>query len=154
MFGMRLARFYRKAYRELIKVARPGTHIVFSDAYAPLRTSNCFWLMAKKDYPVVLDCHVYQLFGKRDKKRTFNQHINHTFYTKWLLRFLSWQQPVMIGEWSAVLPTRYSKQQTAHYAAAQKQAFEGTVAECYWTYKTEANGRWNYRDMKNKYVLE
>lgn len=153
-FGLKLARFYRKAYRELINVARPGTRIVFSDAYAPLRTSNCFWLMEKKEYPVVLDCHMYQLFGARDKKRTFNQHIKHTVYTRLFLQFLSWQQPVMVGEWSAMLPNKYPKAQTSRYAQSQKQTFRYTVAECYWTYKTEAGGRWNYRDMKHKHVVE
>lgn len=154
LFGLKLARFYRRAYKQLTKVARPGTHIVFSDAYAPLRTSNCFWLSKQPDFPVVMDCHIYQVFDDKSQKRTFNQSIKRLKYTKWLLRLLRFQQSVVIGEWSAMLPTKTTTAQTQQYILSQLQAFSSTEVEFYWNYKTEANGRWNYRDLIAQEVIQ
>lgn len=154
LLGLKLARFYRRAYRAVTKVARPGTRIVFSDAYAPLRTSNCFWLMTKKDFPVVLDCHVYQVFGARNKSKSFHQHLRQTKVTRWFLAFLRMQQPLIIGEWSAMLPIKTSPNQTKTYVSAQLNAFSGAEAQFFWSYKTESEGRWNYRDQAEKELLQ
>ena len=154
LFGFKLARFYRRAYRAVTKVARPGTRIVFSDAYAPLRTSNCFWLMTKKEFPVVLDCHVYQVFGASNKKKSFNRHIRQVSMTKLFLRFLRLQQPLVIGEWSAMLPVRTTAAQTQRYVDAQTHAFNVAEAHFFWSYKTESEGRWNYRDQAGKELIQ
>lgn len=152
--GLRLAWFYRKAYKRLCKVARPGTAIVFSDAYAPLRLTNLFWLYAHKDFPVIMDCHIYQVFGKANQKRTFNQIIKRLCVIKYFLRFLGLQQPIVVGEWSASLSRRVSSVQASAYVTMQLEAFNGTVAQFYWSYKTEQSGRWNYRDMVEKGLVQ
>lgn len=154
LFGLKLVRFYRNAYKRFVKVARPGTRFVFSDGYAPLRTSNCFWLLRKKDYPTVLDCHIYQVFGASNKKKSFSQHVARPKRTRLFLRYLRWQQPIIVGEWSAMLPIRTSAEQTKHYAQAQLKAFAPAEAQFYWNYKTEAEGRWNYRDQYDKGLLQ
>lgn len=152
--GMKLARFYRRAYKAVTKVARPGTHIVFSDGYAPLRLTNCFWLMAKPDFPVVMDVHVYQVFGDRYKQMTFERHVWHLNLTRLYLRFLSLQQPIMVGEWSAMLPIPTSPDQTQQYIRSQRMTFKHSLAQCYWNYKTESEGRWNYRDQAMKELVQ
>lgn len=154
LLGFKLARFFRRAYRRVTKVARPGTRIVFSDGYAPLRTSNCFWLMTKREFPVVLDCHIYQVFGARNKTRSFDQHIRKLRWTRAFLRFLRLQQPVIVGEWSAMLPIPTDPDATRAYVQAQEHAFQGTLAHFYWNYKTEADGRWNYRDQAEKELVQ
>jgi glucan 1,3-beta-glucosidase len=146
-FGLKLAWFYRRAYQAVTEVASPGLHIVFSDAYAPLRLTNCFWLRAKREFPVVMDLHVYQVFGEHNKQLSFNQHVKRTTWTRLLLRVLRLMQPVMVGEWSAMLPTRLSAEDTTAYVKAQLKAFDSTMAQFYWTYKGESPGRWNYRHM-------
>jgi glucan 1,3-beta-glucosidase len=151
---MKLARFYRRAYRAITQVARPGTRIVYSDGYAPLRLTNCFWLMIKPDFPVILDTHVYQLFGAKDKNRTYEQHLRRLRWVAFLLKFLRLQQPVMVGEWSAMLPIKTNHEQTTAYVQTQQMAFSSSVAQCYWTYKTEADGRWNYRDLAKKELVQ
>ena len=153
-FGLRLARFYRRAYKNVCKVARPGTRIVFSDAYAPLLLTNLFWLRKKKDFPVVMDCHIYQVFGVASKKRTFNQVIKRTKMTKYFLHFLHLQQPIIVGEWSAMLPYKVLSAQTREYTYEQRKAFSYAEAEFFWSYKTEGAGRWNYRDITEKNVLQ
>lgn len=152
--GYKLRRFYRNAYKQVIKVARPGTHIVFSDAYAPLRTNNCLWRVRKKDFPAVMDCHVYQVFGAQSKKRTFNQAIKRLNRIRLFLMFLRQWQPIVVGEWSAMLPFATAPDKTHQYIEAQKSAFKDQEAWFFWNYKTEAPGRWNYRDLSVKEVIQ
>jgi glucan 1,3-beta-glucosidase len=152
--GLKLAMFYRRAYRAVTKVARPGTRIVFSDGYAPLRLTNCLWLMTKRQFPAVLDTHVYQVFGTRNKTKTFQQHLSMLVWTRRFLRFLRLQQPVIVGEWSVMLPMKTSPAQTRRYAQAQLDAFTPSEAQFFWNYKTEAEGRWNYRDQAQKELLQ
>ncbi len=143
--GLRLARFYRRAYKSLTKVARPNMHIVFSDGLNPLLMANTVGWFAHPDFPVVMDTHIYYVFGKRNKQRSLKQHMRIAKYSRWLVKALSVFQPVMIGEWSAVLPYGVSIERTAEFATTQVNAYDGAIAQCYWTYKTEGSGRWDYR---------
>lgn len=152
--GLRLARFYRRAYKEVIKHVRPGTRIVFSDGYAPLRLTNALGIMAKKEYPAVLDTHIYQVFGSASQRRTFNEHVKRLRLIRWFLGFLKMPQEVIVGEWSAMLPLKTSHEETQRYVDAQLAAFEGCEAQFYWTYKTEGDGRWNYRDQAEKELIQ
>jgi glucan 1,3-beta-glucosidase len=154
MFGLKLVQFYRRAYRALTMTARPGTRIVFSDAYAPFRLTNGLWLMTKHEFPVVMDMHIYQVFGARNKLRTLEQHIKRLGWVCRLLRFLQLQQPLIVGEWSAILPIKTSPDETKAYVEAQKSAFSPSLAHFYWNYKTESDGRWNYRDMVEKELIQ
>jgi len=153
-FGLRLARFHRRAYKRLTKIARPGMCIIFSDAYAPLLTTNTFWLRTSKEFPAVIDCHIYQVFGRKNKKKTFNQHVERVRLIKYFLQFLGMQQPVIVGEWSAMLPHKVTSQETKEYTNRQIDAYAGALAQFYWNYKTEADGRWNYRHMIEKGLLQ
>ncbi len=143
--GIRLAWFYRKAYRELTKVARPGMHVVYSDAYRPWLLLNTFGWFRHPDFPVVMDVHMYYVFGKANKKRRFAEHVRLARASKWAVRFLALFQPVMIGEWSAALPYGVSVEQSAEFANTQIKAYEPSIAYCYWTYTTGGSGRWDYR---------
>lgn len=154
LIGYKLRCFYRNAYSQVIKVARPGTRILFSDAYAPLRINNCLWRVRKKEFPAIMDCHIYQVFGPRSKKRTFNQSIKRLNRIRKFLLFLRCWQPVLIGEWSAMLPFSTTPEQTRHYIDAQRSAFMEQEAWFFWNYKTEAPGRWNYRDLTAKEVVQ
>lgn len=145
--GLKLARFYRRAYRAVVKVARPGTRIVFSDGYAPLLLVNALGVISKRDYPAVMDCHFYQCFGRDDRKRDFAGHLRKTRRTGRLVRFLQVFQPVIVGEWSAMLPYAVGPEKNRQYWWAQEQAYGMTAATFYWNYRTEAGGRWNFRTM-------
>ncbi len=154
LLGIKLARFYRRAYKAVVQFARPGTYIVFSDGYAPLRLTNCMWLHEQPSFPVAMDCHIYQVFGSRNKKRSFNSHIRRLRFTRLFLEFFSLFQPILVGEWSAMLPHSSSSERTREYALAQKSAFRATLAHMYWNYKTEAAGRWNFRDQAEKGLIQ
>jgi len=144
-YGLRLTWFYRRAYKALTEAARPGTHIVFSDAYAPLLLTNALWLSKRRDFPIVMDCHFYQCFGEENADRTIESHIEQAEKRRWLVRFFSWQQPIIVGEWSTVLQIDPGTDKTLSYAKAQLRGFTPAEAEFYWNYKTEGTGRWNYR---------
>lgn len=152
--GLKLARFYRRAYKAVTKVARPGTRIVFSDGYAPLLITNCLRIVQKRDFPAVLDVHIYQVFGHRDKSRTFARHMQRVRWTRYFLKFLRLQQPVIVGEWSGMLPGKTTPTKTSKYIQAQRDAFSVAEAHFYWNYKTESNGRWNYRDTLTKELIQ
>ena len=152
--GLKLARFYRRAYRAITQVARPGTRIVFSDGYAPLRLTNCLGLMSRREFPAVMDTHVYQVFGRRNKNRSFERHLRLIRLTATFLRIIRLPQPIIVGEWSAMLPIRTTPDQTRRYAATQTQAFNLAEAHFFWNYKTESDGRWNYRDQAEKGLLQ
>lgn len=74
--------------------------------------------MTKRDFPVVMDVHVYQVFGRSNQRRTFDAHMVRTKWSRRLLRLLSSQQPVMVGEWSAMLPQKTTGTVQAVYPGA------------------------------------
>lgn len=152
--GLRLAWFYRRAYRHLTAAARPGTRIVFSDAFRPWLLSGTFLGMVKKDFPVVMDCHLYQAFGKRNARRSFDTHLAIARRRRQFLRLLSLTQPVMVGEWSGALQMRPTKEQTRQFIHVQRESYSVAVAECFWSYKTEHGGGWDMRRSDSSGVVQ
>lgn len=153
-FGLRLVRFYRRAYKELTQVARPGMRIVFSDGFRPWLLVNTFGWLRHKAFPVVMDVHIYHCFGRANKKRTAKQHIRLARSSRRYIRLLSLFQPVMVGEWSAMLPYKTVETNTKRFIRTQQKSYKIAEAWCYWTYKTENTGRWNFRDMVERDHLE
>lgn len=152
-FGLRLVRFYRKAYRSVVPHMRAGTRVVFSDAFHPWLTTNTFWLRKKKDISVVLDSHMYYCFGEK-RHLSFDKQLQRVERARSVIGWLCTSQPVMVGEWSGVLSYRVSEQNTRLFLNKQKDAYRQALVTCYWTYKTENVGRWNYRWMvENSYEL-
>lgn len=147
LLGLRLVRFYRRAYLAVTKIVRPGTKIVFSDGYAPLLLMNALGLVRRKDFPAVMDCHFYQCFGTVNKRRTFEGHMKKLHMTRRLIWLLQRFQPIIVGEWSASLPYAVGKEKTRRFWQAQEEAYNASLALFYWSYKTEPTGRWNFRNM-------
>lgn len=65
------------------------------------------------------------------------------------------RQPVMIGEWSGVIAgeilkrydTRLHAGMERDHIRRQLRVYRRAAVWCYWTYKTEAPGIWNYRSL-------
>ena len=145
-----LKRFYRQVYRELRQIIRPGTVVVFHDGFRPLRFAGT--LMRRSQYPVMMDVHWYAFPLRRIKK--FKTYVRVSgIIRRWLLRWLWLWQPVIIGEWSSVLPQRFFDEQPVknHTAlllqniAMQHRAYARATGMMYWNYKAEGDGMWNYR---------
>lgn len=152
-----LLRFYREAYRELSTIMRPGTFTVFHDAFQPLLFAGA--LRGSTTHPVMIDSHLYAFPFS-------TTHLDR--YLKWskiarllLLRYLSLWQPVMVGEWSTVLPQRFFdvRPQGEHYdllarnAAMQIDSYRHAASWVYWNYKAEGEGMWNFRSLVSASVI-
>lgn len=149
---LKLKRYYRTAYKTLTKAASKGTKIIFSDGFAPRRMNGTI-RHPNPDFPVLMDCHFYHVFGAMDKRRTLKQHYEKLARAKQLIAELQQTQPIIVGEWSAMLQQKLTAQETVDFLHAQANAYETAAAHFYWTYKTEAPGRWNYRDLAEKLNL-
>ncbi len=149
-----LRSFYQRAYELLRRELRPGTRIVFQDGFAPLLFSGA--IRATKSHPVVMDTHFY-LIGDRmlgllsPKAYDF---IRGCLYRA-VLFVCRFQQPVIVGEWSSVLPQRMFNRvpQSEHGAMLaatirrQKKIYASATATRYWNYKAEGRGMYHYRSL-------
>lgn len=145
----KLRRFYRQAYRRLLAVVRPDVHIIFSDAFTPWIMSGA--LMGRVNYPVAMDVHWYQFASRRSLSRLLAMVRRRSrVLQRWQLR-----QPVIIGEWSAVLSTKLlagrsseeRQRRTQQHIDTQLSAYQHAAGWFYWTYKTDGPGPWNFRSL-------
>lgn len=153
LFGnyFKLLRFYRHTYRELRKVIRPGVYTVFHDGFHAILSSGA--LRPLKDHPIAMDVHWYAF---KSPGGSVQRYLNVlSLYRRALLAYSQFFQPVMVGEWSSVLPERYFTQtpKSQHdellrqNIAMQQQAYSKALGHAYWNYKHEAGGMWNYRSL-------
>ncbi len=152
LFQLTLRRFYREAHARLEPIVRPSTKIVFHDAFTP-RLMNA--VLGGPLGKVYMDIHWYHF--------TFLLYPYVPLYFYWwlvrwhgrlLARLRHWQG-IVIGEWSGVIshrllrhyPSEQHEKLQHENIARQLQAYSAADAWCYWTYKTEAPGIWNYRSL-------
>jgi len=149
-----LIRYYRDAYKILRRILNPGTYTVFQDGFLPLLFSGVLW--ARKNHPVMMDTHFYllptQLFSKLSPKAY--DRLRHAVYAT-VLFLTTWRQPVIVGEWSSVLPQAMFNRAPVdeHYAMLgatierQRLMYRRARGRFYWSYKTEGLGMYNYRSL-------
>lgn len=146
-FLWRLLRYYDRAVAIAARYLAPTVQIIVSDAFKPARMARA---LSRRGYGsrVVLDIHLYQVFGKSEQELSVDQHLA-IVNGEWraLLQELSAHLPVMVGEWSAALPRRADlESRNAEYFAAQRRVFDRVSwAHCYWSYKAPGCGAWDYR---------
>lgn len=149
----KLRRFYLAAYDRLVAVARPGTHIVFHDAFRPRMLSGA--LQPRRHYPVVMDIHWYQFGSVWRTWEKLERYLIRIMKRPRLVRKLQRTQPVIVGEWSIVLTEKMLAGRRAYDARAafkahgmvQLDAYERALGWFYWTYKTEERGIWHFRSL-------
>lgn len=142
-----LRRYYRTAYKRLQLIVPKHVYIVFSDAFMP-------WLWCGAmgwQRQVMMDIHYYATGRKLTSGARRAVYAWWVRGRRWRLSLYSWVQPVMVGEWSRVLPRRASQNATLRYRTRfledQRLAYSRIEAQCYWSYKTESPGSWNYRSI-------
>ena len=150
-----LVHFYRRAYKELCKVVHPGTVTVFHDGFQPLLFSGS--LLPKRNFPVVMDVHWYGF--PLEYAATFPRYLHDS---RWLrvgiAKFVQLWQPIIVGEWSSVLPQRFfdalpkerHEELLRQNSDMQRQAYRMTMGTMYWNYKAEGEGMWNFRSLVEK----
>lgn len=159
LFHLKLRRFHTEAYRRLTAILRPGTHIVFHDAFTPRLLSGS--LGARKGYPVVMDVHWYQFASLRERWEPLANYFRRVSRRVGLIQQLEAQQPIIVGEWSVVLSGKILKrsggltEDEAFYRHAQLQlgVYAQTHGWFYWTYKTESPGIWHFRSQVEEGVI-
>lgn len=143
---IRLKRFYREAYAELMQIIRPGTYIVFNDGFSASQFTGT--IRSAEGYPAVMDVHWYQV-GRTDLGTYFKNLSKKSEEIKRLEQ----RQPIIVGEWSGMLSHENikgyeaSKQDLLHARHIEQQLamYEGALGWFYWTYKTESDSIWNFR---------
>lgn len=145
-----LIAYYRAAYNRVKPHLAAGVNVIVSDAFHPRRMSRAL-VAAGLASKVVMDVHLYQTELQWFVSRSF---VGHEWYVRrdWgnLLRSISRQVPVMVGEWSAAMPTKnmstsLPRRQYATYYKTQQQVFDTwSWAHAYWTYKAPHNGPWEH----------
>lgn len=142
-----LLTFYRHAYSSLTKILPAGTKIVFHDSFHPFLLTGA--LLQRKSHPVVMDVHWYGFESKKTEFRTFLHHT--ATKRKWLLRILQLWQPVIVGEWSGVLPRQFEQSRSiiSQNIASQRTVYEISAGHIFWTYRVENKDAWNFRYVSN-----
>lgn len=156
----RLRQFYSAAYETIRRRCGPDVAVIIPDAFQPRRWKRV--LHGDKYQNVMLDIHLYQVFGRRDKKLPVPEHIKRVVTRRYrLIRSIRKIRPLMIGEWSAALPAEamhgLSRSErhaaTRVYLGAQLMVHNTADAWFYWSYKTERGGNWSYRDCYERGLL-
>jgi glucan 1,3-beta-glucosidase len=149
-----LLKYYRSAYKMLRTTIQPGTLTVFQDGFVPLLFSGA--LFARKKYPVAMDTHFYLAFGKTMSKLSPQAYDRfRSFLYRTALFMTAWRQPVIVGEWSSILPQPMFNRtpQSDHYALLaetierQRKIYHRALGRFYWNYKTEGDGMYNFRSL-------
>jgi glucan 1,3-beta-glucosidase len=149
-----LKRFYREAYHHVREhISKEHGVVVIHDAFRPLEWTN---FMREPEYGgVILDTHPYQCFTDNDRKRDVHAHVEFALIERRKeLANISRQLPCVVGEWSCALPPESLNGRSGlaldaamrAYGDAQLINYETTRGWFFWTYKTEADGAWNFRD--------
>lgn len=154
-----LIRFYRNTYRMLGMILNPDTIIVFHDAFRPLLYMWSFTGVKKSHY-LMMDVHWY---GYGLKTRNISNYLRQSMMIRrLLLKVMQWRQPVVVGEWSSVLPQRFfdaipvsEHNELLRKNVRMQQAVYGRAAGwMYWNYKAEGEGMWNFRSLVELGVID
>ena len=103
---------------------------------------------------VIMDTHLYQLFGNDDAKRNAQEQLIYALNRKTTLEQMQSEElPTFVGEWSLALAypsvrdlsSFQAELVTSAYADAQLLCFENTRGWFFWSYKMESEGAWNFR---------
>lgn len=152
---IKLRRFYNNAYREIVKVARPGLHIVFHDGFRPQSFSGAIE-NEDPDFPTMLDNHHYGFFSDITAKTLrIENYFEQLEKRQGLYETLQKKQKVIAGEWSFVLSGNILENRKGEeielmrqHGQIQKQIYESSTSGWfYWSYKTESPGAWNFRSL-------
>ena len=155
-----LLRYYRQAYHMLRKELRAGTYTVFQDGFVPPLFAGALW--PRKDYPVIMDTHFYLLPTQFLHKASPKKYDGlRTALYSFLLVTARIRQPVIVGEWSSILPQpqfnavphSQHMQLLAGTIIRQRKAYRSALATFYWNYKTEGSGMYNYRSLVDDEVI-
>lgn len=135
----------RRTVKMLRPLLPPHVRLVVSDCYNP-----AWW--SGRVGEATLDIHHYQCFSASDTAATtYAYHAKKLQKKVTAYQHYQYDQPIIIGEWSATLPPRtMSDENTRRFCQAQLATDTGADAWFFWSYKTEHTGSWNFYDCYKK----
>jgi len=149
-----LLRYYRRSYKVLRAIIDPGTYVIFHDGFLPPLFSGA--LLPRKGYPVVMDTHFYGVFPGllRNVRPEKYDKVRRLIFMP-IIWFVQLMQPVIVGEWSSVLPQSFFNripeaqhpQLLGQTIKRQRRMYRHALATFYWNYKTEGRGMFHYRSL-------
>jgi glucan 1,3-beta-glucosidase len=153
-----LQTYYQDAYERVRRhVPAEQAAVVFHDGFRPTVWGD--FMTDAKYRNVFLDTHLYQCFNEDDKDRELHAQIEvAVMKRKEELDGMREHHRCIVGEWSCSLPRksmhglRGLALETAMraYGAAQLLSYETAEGWFFWTYRTEANGAWNFRSCAER----
>lgn len=155
-----LKRYYNQAYRAVAVIVRPGTRIVYHDAFTPRMLSAA--INDDPNYPVMMDIHWYHFGFWFRAISPLNVYFKRVVpWRRRLLKRLQRWQGIVIGEWSGIIAgqelNKFPQSEHARiikrHLDVQLAAYEQADAWFYWSYKTEARGVWHFRSLVEEGVI-
>lgn len=151
-----LRRFYRRAYKLLVRHLPARVKIVYSDAWSP----RIFAFALPFRRHAVMDVHLYHMATVGAKAHSLEWYYRKMTRRIRILRLLARLHPIVIGEWSGVISgetigklskDEQDRLQQLHYDF-QREAFSMFAGTFMWTYKTEGTGLnfWSYRSVAER----
>lgn len=150
LYSHRLLQYYDRAYKTADKLMSPEVKLIVSDAFMPRRMA---WALSLRPKPrLVLDVHLYQVFGQQFADMNGQQHLDYVAVQAAMLTSLNRRLPILVGEWSAALPAGDHKKDhpnlQAAYLKRQLDSYDNNCwAHAYWSYKKQGQGAWSWRSM-------
>lgn len=154
-----LRRYYLTSYRRMLNILPDHIYVTFSDAFRPWLLVGALW--DNKRQRVAMDIHWYSFGANWRKLPTLEVYYRRVANRARTLKWLQKVHPVIVGEWSmalakesyGVLNGQSLEEAEREHLRVQLAAYEGALAQIYWSYKTESPGGWNYRDIVEKGLL-
>ncbi len=150
LYGFILRKFYKQAAKELGEKSR---YLIFHDAFRPRIMNGS---LGQRRH-VAMDMHIYHMANGLRLFLHLKQYLRRfsSWYGK-LIKKLAKRQPIIIGEWSAVIRGESLKslgEDTANelmyeFGQSQVDLYDGqALAWFYWNYKTDDPGVWNFKSL-------
>ncbi len=149
----KLIRWYRKTAKELGLILPKEVKIIYHDAFHPIIMSG-----AIRGCRAVMDVHWYVIgpgFFERFLSLSGYFSLQRIVFGLVILWAKIWRVDLIVGEWSAVLAQKYFDEidKSGHHKLLklniehQKNIYRKTLGHCYWSYKVEGDGMWNWRSL-------
>lgn len=142
--------FYQKAKKQLKTTLPASVHIIVHDGFIPLLFTN----IAPWRSSTVLDMHLYEIAVKDGESVQQYFDRRDKLYVR-QIQFYRRFQPIIIGEWSGVVPERFLKRLRPDEKAKiireniirQLKLYEAADAWMFWSYKAADEMMWNFQSL-------
>lgn len=145
-----LYQYYRSAKKRLKFILSTSVKIIIHDGFMPILFTN----VAPWRSSTVLDMHLYEIKVKEGESLQQYFDRRDKIYRR-RIRFYKYFQPVVVGEWSGVVPERFLKNISVEERAEiireniarQLELYKSADAWMFWSLKTADQSMWNFQSL-------